>query len=237
MDIWTGFIIGFFGSFHCVGMCGPIALALPIGKTSHFELVVSRIFYNLGRVVTYSVFGAIFGLFGTGMRFAGIQSYLSVAIGVVILTYYLMPARYRGKFAKTSPYRLFSGIVKKGFAKLTKTGSPQSLFLFGIINGLLPCGFVYVALAGAITTGSFISGALFMALFGLGTTPIMLATSLVGKFLNVGIKQKMNKLIPLFAIVLAVIFILRGLNLGIRYISPPEKMLKPHTTLMNHSMQ
>jgi len=237
VDIWTGFIIGFFGSFHCVGMCGPIALALPIGKASHFELVVSRIFYNLGRVVTYSVFGAIFGLFGKGMRFAGIQSYLSVAVGVIILVYYLMPAKFKGKFAKTSPYRLFSGIVKKGFAKLTKTGSPQALFLFGIINGLLPCGFVYVALAGAITTGSFISGALFMALFGLGTTPIMLATSLVGKFLNVGVKQKMNKLIPVFAIVLAVIFILRGLNLGIRYISPPEKMLKPHTAMMHHPQQ
>ncbi len=237
MEIWTGFIIGFFGSFHCVGMCGPIALALPVGKSSNFELILSRIFYNFGRIVTYSVLGAIFGLFGKGIQIAGIQSYASIAVGLFILIYYLMPAKYKYKFSLTSPYKLFSGIVKKGFAKLTKTGSPQALFLFGIINGLLPCGFVYVALAGAITTGSFISGALFMALFGLGTTPIMLATSLVGKFLNINLKQRMNKLIPVFAIVLAIVFILRGLNLGIPYLSPPNKMLKPHSTMMMHSQK
>ena len=92
---------------------------------------------------------------------------------------------------------------------------------------------MYVALAGALSTGGAVSGALFMALFGLGTTPIMLATSLVGKFLNVGLKRRMNKLIPVFAIVLAIIFILRGLNLGIPFLSPPEKMLTPQENMMH----
>ena len=105
------------------------------------------------------------------------------------------------------------------------------MFLFGIINGFLPCGFVYVALAGAMTTGDFISGALFMSLFGLGTIPIMLGTSLVGKFVTRGLRSKMNKLIPVFAIVLAIIFILRGLSLGIPYLSPPEKKLNVPVTV------
>lgn len=225
VNIWGGFLIGFLGSFHCVGMCGPIAFALPIGKGSNFQLVFSRILYNLGRVVTYAFFGAIFGLFGKGFAFAGLQRYISIVLGITILLYYIMPGKYKGKLSLTKPYLLVSNFVKNSFAKLTKTGSAQSLFLFGIVNGFLPCGFVYVALAGALTTGDFVSGSLFMALFGLGTTPIMLATSLVGKFITGNIRSKIHKLVPVFAIILAIIFILRGLSLGIPYLSPPEKKL------------
>lgn len=231
VSIWGGFVIGFLGSFHCVGMCGPIALALPIGKASNLQLVISRILYNLGRVVTYAFFGAIFGLFGKGIAFAGLQRYASIALGVTILLYYLMPSKFKGKLSVTKPYLLMSGFVKKSFNSLTKSGSPLSLFVFGIVNGFLPCGFVYVALAGAMTTGDFISGSLFMALFGLGTTPIMLATSLVGKFVTNGVRTKINKLIPVFAIILALIFILRGLSLGIPFLSPPEKKLNVPQTV------
>ncbi|MCW8849611.1 MAG: sulfite exporter TauE/SafE family protein [Melioribacteraceae bacterium] len=231
VSIWGGFLIGFLGSFHCVGMCGPIALALPIGKGSNLQLVVSRILYNLGRIVTYTFFGAVFGLFGKGIAFAGLQRYASITLGVAILLYYLLPGRFKGKLSVTKPYLLASNFVKKSFTRLTKTGSAQSLFLFGIVNGFLPCGFVYVALAGALTTGDFLSGAAFMALFGLGTAPIMFATSLVGKFISDGIRSKINKLIPVFAIILAIIFILRGLSLGIPFLSPPEKKLNVPITL------
>ncbi|PID56940.1 MAG: hypothetical protein CR986_09685 [Ignavibacteriae bacterium] len=223
--IWGGFLIGFLGSFHCVGMCGPIALALPIGNSSNIELIISRILYNLGRIVTYSFFGAIFGLFGKGIAFAGLQRYASIGLGVSILIYYLTPKKFKGKLSTTKPYQIVNNFVKKSFSKLTHSGSPFSLFLFGIINGFLPCGFVYVALAGAMTTGDIYSGTAFMALFGLGTTPIMLAASLAGKFFTGKLRSRMNKLIPVFAIVLAIIFILRGLNLGIPYLSPPEKKL------------
>lgn len=237
MEIWTGFLIGFLGSFHCVGMCGPIALALPVGNNSNFKLIVGRILYNLGRSLTYALFGAVFGLFGKGIELAGLQMYASIALGVSILLYYTIPNKYKGKLALTKPYQVISDFVKRGFIRLTKTGSPQALFVFGVINGFLPCGFVYVALAGAITTGGALSGALYMLLFGLGTTPIMFATSLVGKFLSAKLKQKMNKLIPVFAVVLALIFILRGLSLGIPFVSPPQKMLVPHEKgIMKHNM-
>lgn len=236
MEIWTGFLIGFLGSFHCVGMCGPIALALPFGNQSNFQLVVGRLLYNIGRSLTYALFGAIFGLFGKGIEIAGLQKWASILLGVSILSYYLIPDKFKGKLSVTKPYLVASNFVKKGFSKLTKDGSPSSLFIFGIVNGFLPCGFVYVALAGALTTGGAVSGALYMGLFGLGTTPIMFATALVGKFLSAKLKQSMNKLIPVFAIILAIIFILRGLSLGIPFISPPEKMLEPHEKMMMHQM-
>lgn len=161
-SLWGGFLIGFLGSFHCVGMCGPIALALPIGQASNLQLVISRILYNLGRIVTYTFFGAIFGLFGKGIAFAGLQRYASITVGVFILLYYLLPGKFKGKLSISKPYLLLSNFVKKTFSKLIKKGSPQSLFLFGIINGFLPCGFVYVALAGALTTGSSIYMELFL---------------------------------------------------------------------------
>ncbi len=218
--VWAGFLIGFFGSFHCVGMCGPIVLALPVGNSSNLKLVVSRVAYNFGRILTYTFFGAVFGFFGRGITFVGFQSYATIIIGVVILLYYITPSRYKGKLALTAPYKLLSNFVKHAFKRITKDGSPQSLFLFGIINGFLPCGFVYVALAGAVTMGDIYSGASFMALFGLGTTPIMLGTALVGKFITGSVRHRMNKLIPVFAVVLAILFILRGLSLDIEYISP-----------------
>lgn len=232
MEIWTGFIIGLLGSFHCVGMCGPIALALPFGNQTNFSLVIGRLLYNLGRSLTYATFGAFFGLFGKGIEFAGLQKSVSIILGVSILLYYIMPERFKGKLSVTKPYQLANNFVKKGFSNLTKNGSPSALFLFGIVNGFLPCGFVYVALAGAITTGGALNGALYMGLFGLGTTPIMFATALVGKFLSAKLRQGINKLIPVFAIILAIIFILRGLSLGIPFISPPEKMLEPHSKMM-----
>jgi sulfite exporter TauE/SafE len=219
-EVLGGFLIGFLGSFHCVGMCGPIVLALPTGNSSNFMLALGRILYNFGRIMTYSFFGAIFGFFGRGITFVGFQQFATISIGVIILGYYLMPNKFKGKLSVTAPYKLMSGFVKGSFKKLTKSGSPFSLLIFGILNGFLPCGFVYVALAGAITTGNALSGAIFMALFGLGTTPIMLGTALLGKFISTGVRRTMNKLIPVFAIVLAILFILRGLNLGIQYISP-----------------
>jgi hypothetical protein len=224
IEIWTGFIIGLLGSFHCIGMCGPIALALPENKKSKLQHMIGRLLYNLGRTLTYALFGLLFGLLGERLALVGLQQYLSIGLGSFILIYIFLPKKLKANFASTKPYQFISGSIKSAFSKLTKSGSPSSLFTFGIINGFLPCGFVYVAVAGAVSTGSVLNGFLFMLLFGLGTTPIMLAASMAGQFLNMKIKRKINRLIPVFAVVLAVIFILRGLNLGIPYLSP--KLIK-----------
>ncbi|MBS3946207.1 MAG: sulfite exporter TauE/SafE family protein [Melioribacter sp.] len=220
MEIWTGFIVGLFGSLHCIGMCGPIVLALPVIGDSQLKILAGRVLYNLGRIFTYTLMGALFGLFGSRLVLFGLQQDLSIAFGVIILVYVLTPRKIKARVANTFIYRETTNFIKSKFSLMISKKSNSSLFTIGVLNGLLPCGFVYVGIAGAVSTVDWISGALYMAMFGLGTFPVMLATAMFGKIINVNFKRKVNKLIPVFAVLLALIFILRGLNLGIPYLSP-----------------
>lgn len=220
MEIWTGFIVGLLGSLHCVGMCGPIALALPVLGETQFKILWERALYNFGRIVTYSAMGALFGLFGSRLVLFGLQQNLSIALGAVILLYILIPRKLKSKISETILYRKIVSFLKSRFSNLRSKRTTRSLFTIGLLNGLLPCGFVYVGIAGAISTGHWLSGSAYMALFGLGTFPIMFLTSVLGKVINLNIRRKINKLIPVLTAVLALLFILRGLNLGIPYISP-----------------
>jgi len=220
MDVFTGFIVGLFGSLHCVGMCGPIALALPVFGESQFNILLGRILYNLGRIVTYSIMGALFGLFGSRIVLIGLQQDLSILFGAVILLYVLTPRKVKVRVSEFSFYKAIVSFLQTNFSRLISKKSNSSLFTIGLLNGLLPCGFVYVGIAGAISTGGWLNGAFYMALFGLGTFPIMFATSVFGKVINFNLRKRINKLIPFLAVVLAVLFILRGLNLGIPYLSP-----------------
>lgn len=220
MEVWTGFIVGFVGSLHCVGMCGPIALALPVFGESKLQVFLGRLLYNLGRIITYSILGALFGLFGSRLILFGLQQYVSIAIGALILLYVLIPRKIKTRVSELSFYTAIVKFLKTNFSKLISKRTNRSLFTIGLLNGVLPCGFVYVGIAGAVSTNGWIEGALYMALFGLGTTPIMFATAMLGKVINFNLRAKINKLIPTFAAILAILFILRGLNLGIPYISP-----------------
>ncbi|MCF7797663.1 MAG: sulfite exporter TauE/SafE family protein [Lentisphaeria bacterium] len=220
MDIWTGFIIGLLGSFHCVGMCGPITLALPGGYAQKRAWIFGRVLYNLGRIVTYSLLGIIFGIIGQSIALAGYQQSLSIALGVVILLGVFLPSKYAAKLLPFSPVQTFMVRVRDFWGRLFRNNSHPSLFTIGVLNGFLPCGFVYVGLAGAMSTGGVWSGAAYMALFGMGTFPIMLATSLAGNWVGIEVRRFIQKLVPVGAVLLAVLFILRGLSLGIPYISP-----------------
>lgn len=221
--IFSGFIIGLFGSIHCVGMCGPIALALPMGGNSKFQLIVSRLLYNLGRVVTYSFFGFLFGLIGDRIRLFGLQQMVSIILGSVIILRLLIPQKY--SFFKIGLFQKGVTKLKQEFSNMFGKNSMKSLFIIGILNGFLPCGFVYVGIAGAIATGDAFEGAAFMALFGLGTLPIMFAASLFSSVLSLKARLNFRIVIPVFSFVIGVLFILRGLNLGIPYVSP--KMVSP----------
>lgn len=227
MEIFTGFVIGLLGSLHCIGMCGPIALALPAGKFRSFSFFAGRIYYNLGRVITYSFFGLIFGLIGKNLAVAGLQRWVSIMSGIVIILIVIIPNRYKTKLLGSLPFGVVTSKIKNAFGSLFKKGSMSSMLFIGIVNGLLPCGFVYVGVAGALSAGDTLSGVLYMALFGFGTIPVMLATSLAGNFVSTGIRQKLTKIIPVLAVILAIVFILRGMNLGIMYISPKtDKMIQ-----------
>jgi hypothetical protein len=218
MEILAGFLLGLLGSFHCVGMCGPLVLALPYKAGSNF--VISRLVYNSGRVITYSLLGLLFGLIGSRLDMIGLQQIVSISLGVIILLSVFVPGSYKANLSgKLGLYRPI-GILKSSLAKLFKNHSDTTMLSIGILNGLLPCGFVYIAISGAIAIGDAGSSMIFMAMFGVGTMPIMLGVSLIGTKINLTLRQKLSRLVPALSVLLAVVFILRGLNLGIPYISP-----------------
>lgn len=226
--IYTALTIGLIGSLHCIGMCGPIAIALPLGSRGLADRAFGGLLYNLGRTITYGFMGAIFGLLGKGIEMAGFQQWASILLGVVMILSVLFPFLFKGQINSES---FSQGITRKLVSKLRTLFSnhaKRNLLVIGLLNGLLPCGLVYVAIAGAITTNDVVSGVFFMIAFGLGTIPLILAVSLVGNMIGSSMKRKLNRIIPVFIVMLGIIFILRGMSLGIPYISPKDKMLTPN---------
>jgi sulfite exporter TauE/SafE len=219
--LYTAFILGLLGSFHCVGMCGPIALALPVNAQQRFQLLQSRLLYNLGRVLTYSLLGLLIGLVGRGLVLFASQQWLSVAIGFGILIAMFLPIAWLNRINFLKPIVKLNSGLKKQFAYFFRQKNALSYLSIGVLNGFLPCGLVYLAMAGALATGSWSDGVIYMALFGLGTLPMMLALSLAGNFIRPQIRGIIyKKFVPAFTFILAILFIIRGLNLGIPYLSP-----------------
>ncbi len=234
MFVYTAFLIGLVGSLHCIGMCGPIAIALPLGNRSWFRRTLGGVVYNTGRIITYALLGALFGMLGQGIEMAGLQRWASILIGAVMILSVFFPMLFKGK-AKFEQFLFgYAGRMISKFRKLFTVSSLPSLFLIGLLNGLLPCGLVYVAIAGALNTNDIINGVLFMVVFGLGTLPVMLAIPLLGNLIGSGIRKRYNHVLSTIVVVIGLLFILRGMSLGIPYISPPQKMLKPHEKMMMH---
>lgn len=220
MEILSGLILGLAGSFHCVGMCGPIVLSLPAGNPRSVSFTIGRVLYNSGRIMTYSFLGALFGLLGNRIFLFGLQQGLSVLTGIVILFTVFFTMKSRNILTGIPFLNSFFVKFKIAFSRIYKIKSKPAMFFTGILNGFLPCGFVYIGLSGAMLTGAVADGALYMFLFGLGTVPLMLGLSFFSNFVNLKLRKNIAKLIPAFTVVLALLFIARGLNLGIPYISP-----------------
>jgi uncharacterized protein len=216
MELLTGILLGFLGSFHCIGMCGPLVLALPSGNS----FLIKRLLHNTGRVFTYAMFGLVFGLAGSRLYLAGLQQIVSISLGGIILISIFLPYKIKYRVLESTGLNKIIFKLKQGISKLYNTGSLKSVFGIGVLNGFLPCGFVYVALTGAIVVGNAYNSALFMIMFGLGTIPAMIAVSFAGKLITINFRDRLKKLIPAFTLIIAILFILRGLNLGIPYISP-----------------
>jgi uncharacterized protein len=212
--------LGFLGSFHCIGMCGPIAMALPASRETGFKKIAGSILYNAGRVVTYGFLGLLFGLLGKGFIIAGYQQALSITLGVLVLAIVLLPQRYVSKFGFTRVLFSFIGRLKQKLGLLFSKKSYSSVFSIGLLNGLLPCGLVYMGVAGAIATGDALKGSAFMMAFGLGTLPAMVFIALASQLITINMRNKMRKAVPVFVVTMACMLILRGMNLGIPYLSP-----------------
>lgn len=212
--------LGFLGSFHCVGMCGPIAFMLPVDRTNSVKKLTQIAIYHFGRLLSYSVIGLIFGVIGKGLYIFGIQQQLSIIIGALMILVVLIPYKTFNKYNFSKPvYRLISK-VKSALGKELKKKTADTFLTIGFLNGFLPCGLVYMAVFAAVATGNALQGSLYMLLFGLGTIPLMTSAIYFSHFLKGNVRQNIQKIIPVFVIIIGALFIIRGLGLGIPYISP-----------------
>lgn len=216
----SAIILGLMGSLHCVGMCGPIAFMLPVDRSNNFKKFSQIFIYHFGRLLAYGLIGLVFGLLGKGLYLFGIQQKLSITIGVLMIIVVLLPYRTFAKYNFSKPIYKVIAIVKSNLGSALKKKTPDTFLTIGFLNGFLPCGLVYMALFGAIAMGNATEGGLYMVLFGMGTIPLMTTAIYFGNFLKSGIRQKVQKLIPVIVVIIGVLFILRGLGLGIPYISP-----------------
>ncbi len=232
MELWTALVIGLAGSLHCVGMCGPIVLALPAAEDSALRNAFGRLGYNLGRVLTYSFLGLLCGFVGKTVQMAGYQQVLSIVLGVVLLLAVVLPSKYGQYLTGARLHGVILGTFRRLWRALQARRSVGALFGIGVLNGFLPCGLVYVALAGALATAAPLKSAAYMAVFGLGTIPALLATAIFGTLIGVSIKRRIYKLVPAGIVVLAALFILRGLSLGIPMISPKMVATPEHEVTM-----
>ena len=223
--LYSALFFGLISSLHCIGMCGPIAMMLPVERNNPSKKATQIFTYHLGRLSAYGTIGFIFGLLGKGFFMAGIQQQLSIFIGVAMICIVLIPEKIFAKYNFSKPVFKLISKIKTTLGSQFKNKSYKSLFTIGLLNGFLPCGMVYVALFGAIAMQSPTLGVLYMVLFGLGTVPMMSSVVYLNSFLSVPIRNKIQKVIPYVAICIGILFILRGLGLGIPYVSPSNLSL------------
>ncbi|WP_298302605.1 sulfite exporter TauE/SafE family protein [Flavobacterium sp.] len=223
--LYSALIFGLISSLHCIGMCGPIAMMLPVDRSNPTKKVIQIMLYHLGRLSAYASLGLIFGILGKGFYMAGIQQHISIIVGILMIVIVLIPEQVFMKYNFSKPvYKLISN-VKTSLGNQFKRKSPDALFTIGLLNGFLPCGLVYAALFGAIAMQNVTLGVTYMLLYGLGTIPMMSAVVYISNFLSIPIRSKMQKLIPVVTVIIGTLFILRGLGLDIAYISPSNMNL------------
>lgn len=218
--VWSAFIFGLLGSLHCVGMCGPIAFMLPVDRTNSTRKIFQIFTYHFGRILSYGIIGFFFGLVGKSLYIFGMQQQLSIGIGILMIVTVLIPSRIFNRYNFSRPVFKIISKIKSELGKSLKKKTADTFLTIGFLNGFLPCGLVYMAVFASITMQSAVIGSVYMVLFGLGTIPLMTSAIYLGKFMNTSIKQRIQKIVPVFIIVIGMLFILRGLGLGIPFVSP-----------------
>lgn len=209
VNLWMALSIGLLGSLHCVGMCGPIAIMVP-GDGNKFWS--GTLLYHFGKILSYAVVGAIIGIIGQGIALAGMQSWLSIAMGLGMLAVVLLSIPVEAQIIRFPVFRKFYQYISGRLSYYLKKNPSRTGLTIGFLNGFIPCGLVYLAVAGAITMETWWKGALFMALFGIGTMPALIATAFFSKKITGPFRNKVNKLMPILLTLIALVFIYRGLQ-------------------------
>lgn len=218
--------MGIASSLHCVGMCGPIAFSLGLNPENKLDFTVRNLTYQFGRVTTYTVLGILPGVIGYGFSFAGLQNPLSIFAGIMMILMAVLPKNLGAGNLGMKPLSQLMYKIKTGLGKFLRRKNYSSLYIIGLLNGLLPCGAVYAALTGSAAMGSIGGGMFFMFLFGVGTIPLMFASVLAGNIMSLRLRQTILKFLPYLMIMLGILFILRGLSLDIFLISPSHESLE-----------
>lgn len=220
LELVGALTIGFFGSAHCIGMCGPIAFALPLNRKNSTTKLLGVGVYSFARLLTYFALGCLFGIIGKGIAISGFQQLLSIIIGISLIASIVLPRFINNKLNILPRFTLLIGQIKQGMGKRFAKQSNENLFVIGLLNGLLPCGMVYIGLAGATSMLDPMFGGLFMVAFGVGTLPVMTSISILGANISNEKRSRIQKAVPVLIAIMGVVFILRGMNLGIPYLSP-----------------
>lgn len=236
LHLFSGFLIGLAGSMHCAGMCGPIALALPSSEhTTRSHYLFGRLAYQFGRIMTYAVLGAIVGL-GTGaVALAGYERIISIVAGSMMVIAATMQLLWHRSIVPNGPILRLTAPVRSTLGQLLKRRSIGAMFGLGAVNGLLPCGLVLAAIFGSAATTSPVDGAIFMSFFGLGTLPVMSVLSMGGGWLTSKLKGRYRLAMPLIALMLGSVIVLRGMGLGIPLISPKPPVEEHHAECCSHN--
>ena len=214
MTLWVAFTLGLLGSLHCVGMCGPIAMMLPLNAKEKRQIFFQSFSYNIGRVFTYGLMGAFMGLMGWGIALAGYQKSISIILGSVLIIAALFSISLESQWFNNSVFQKLFKKLKLSLGKRLKINSMGNALQIGLLNGFLPCGLVYVALAGSVAEGTVLAGAIYMMAFGLGTLPLMLGVMLVKNF-NRNRFLRWRKLIPVGLFIFGALLIYRGIVLEV----------------------
>lgn len=214
MLLWlvSAWLMGLVGSTHCIGMCGPLALSLPIGSQSVLGRLFESLVYNLGRVFTYGIYGALLGV-GSGLLVPSfLQNQLSLLMGglMLLLAIYAFGSG-RVQF-DAGPQSAVFRRISSTLGILYRRGGTPGLFGIGVLNGLLPCGLVYLALATAFASASVMKSTLFMVFFGLGTLPAMWSVLFLSRYLTPTFRGKLRRFIPYVYAATGVLLLLRGLG-------------------------
>ncbi len=216
--VWSALLLGLISSLHCAAMCAPLQVMV-ISQGSSQAHKKHVFYYHTARICTYAFLGAFAGLLGKGLGIQAWQQEASLLSGLFLLAgfaaFYLL--KLDRKLLKILfPYlnRMRGTLAKnKGFSLVYFGGS-------GMVNGLLPCGMVYLALFPAMASDTWWLATGYMVLFGLGTLPTLLLANMSGiRFLQTR-GLWLQKAIPVFVVLTAFLLIVRGMDLGIPYLSP-----------------
>jgi len=222
---YLAFFTGIFGSFHCVAMCGPLLAAMPYVGHSAWKVLFQIIIYQIGRILMYGLLGMAAGFIGSGFNFIGLQQTLSAVTGIALI---LIGLSHFGTIKMAKP-TIGSTMFYRTIVRLLGQyiNKPLGGFAAGAINGLLPCGIIYIALGQAINLPEAWQASEFMLIFGLGTTPLLLITAM---FPVVFRKTRLYMgFLPILFLLSGSILLARGLNVNIPYvwhhIDPKEGIL------------